>query len=188
MSAPVSSDRAGNWTVRYTAESVGGTGSTTGSYSFLVHAGPSCGGSSPGSTHQHGGGDGEREKGGQHGAHSEDHSGKPASAGGHGDAHASGDMTSAGGHTSHSPDGSHDSGFGHSHDESKKHGDHEATGGPSHGKDHGKKSKGFALESVDDSPSSGRISPQMSLGLALLIPALAGITGGFVLRRRFAQA
>ncbi len=104
MSVPVDSRSFGHYSVRYSADGAGDVGSTGGTYSFYVQAGPSC----------------KKEHGGKH----------------------TGDGTQAG----------------------------------------GKKRK--LLKADDGSFLSDRMSPQMSLALVLLVPALTGLIGGFVLRRR----
>jgi CopC domain len=188
MSAPVSGEWAGDWMVRYSADGVGPTGSTAGTFSFFVHAGPSCKGPTTSSGHDHGGGDSKP----RHGNHETMGSGL----GGHGGGHSSsgGDHGEAGhssggrDHATHMSDGSHQGGFGHAHDkdQGKGHGGHGKAGDGRHAGGHGQNSP--QPDAADSSPTLWRLSPEMNLGIALLVPALAGVAGGFVLRRRFTQA
>jgi methionine-rich copper-binding protein CopC len=199
MSAAVSGEWAGKWTVRYKAVGPGGASSTEGSFSYFVHAGPACGASSSGA-HHHGSADDSPGAGDHHGNRTSDHPDTHASsdsehggdhARGHsldGGGHAGGHSVNGGDHAAHSAEeGDHAEGTAHSGGSHESHGKNADSGGGAHHGSHGGDSKS-APRADGRSGLLGRSSTEISLAIALLIPVLAGIAGGLTLRRRFAQS
>ena len=189
MSAPITRDPSGLYTVSYTAKGLGGTGTTNGSFVFEVHTGPSCdgtdsghhhhGGGTDGSTHHDHSGSGDHHHGGPH--HSD---GSHASHSAHGE-HAGGTHTHVAGHTEHGGHGSH---LAHgSHDGHGGHNGHEhGSGGGGH--DHHHRSSPSDTGAASRSAPGKGSSSGLNLALALLLPAAVGLGGGVALRNRFANA
>lgn len=196
ISVGIALEPSGHYQVAYSATGLAGlTGTTKGSFHFMVHFGKACGGDGGGGHQNHGGngtGGGGGGGGGGHGQHGggggdgDDHEGGDGHSGaGHGSSGAGGASTHPGGHMSsstHDPETSgHEGGHGERHRNK------------GHGKGQGKhKGHEKAADPKTDDPdepgplASGDGQPvapdgtavMLALGLSLLL----GTIGGWFLR------
>ncbi|MFN2389930.1 MAG: hypothetical protein ABR575_10060, partial [Actinomycetota bacterium] len=182
MTVGIARTPSGRYVVGYTARGIGGvSGTTSSSFSFTVHAGPSCG---PGHG-DHGGHDDDPDGGRRRGGHGRgEHDPGRHDRGGH-------DMSGSGGHKGmQHPSATHPAGGhgGKAHERASRHGRHR--------REHGGRHRGTGEGPPEGSAQSDNRSGPLAIGhnagdlpvdqqavlVALALATGLGILGGWVIR------